>query len=109
MANLCKCYGNIIKIDKLLARFYAHKEKGQKISFHPSVRNFYLNQKFKLFLLLLNREQTIKARVTIKSDKHSFYSRLGPGIMFTVDLVDPSGEIRPHIGHALKNFLIRLR
>lgn len=32
--------------------------------------------------------------MTIKSDKHSFYSRYGPGIMFTVDLVDHSGEIR---------------
>lgn len=45
-------------------------------------------------LLLFNRELTIRARVTIKSDKHLFANARGPGIMSTMDLVDKTGEIR---------------
>lgn len=38
--------------------------------------------------------QIIRARVIIKSDIHPFHNFLGPTTMFTLDLIDESGEIR---------------
>ncbi|KAG4067655.1 hypothetical protein HA402_005427 [Bradysia odoriphaga] len=38
--------------------------------------------------------QIIRARVTIKSDIHPFFNFLGPTTMFTMDVIDESGEIR---------------
>ncbi|XP_037043337.1 replication protein A 70 kDa DNA-binding subunit-like isoform X2 [Bradysia coprophila] len=38
--------------------------------------------------------QIIRARVTLKSDIHPFFNFLGPTTMFTMDIVDESGEMR---------------
>lgn len=38
--------------------------------------------------------QIIRARVAIKSDIHQIFNYLGPTTMFTLDLIDESGEIR---------------
>lgn len=47
--------------------------------------------KFTLLFLLSN--QTIKAKLIIKSDKHHFAKYNGHGIMLTLNLIDWSGEI----------------
>ncbi|KAG4078942.1 hypothetical protein HA402_010894 [Bradysia odoriphaga] len=44
--------------------------------------------------LLPGTQPYIRARIIIKSDKHSFTNEKGDGIMSTLDLIDDSGEIR---------------